>query len=393
MESPVKKRLAILGSTGSIGQQTLQVVESHPDLFTPEVLTANRNAELLIEQALKFEPNIVVIADKSRYPEVKSALEATHIKVFAGSESIEQVVSLSTVDMVVTAMVGYSGLLPTVRAIEAGKAIALANKETLVVAGALITELQERYGSAIIPVDSEHSAIFQCLVGESSEPEKILLTASGGPFRGMKRGELERVKLSDALKHPTWRMGAKVTIDSASLINKGFEAIEARWLFGVSPEKIEVLIHPQSIVHSMVEFADGSVKAQLGIHDMRLPIQYALTFPERVESGLERIDFATLGELDFERPDLESFPALSLAFEALRRGGNIPAALNAANEVAVSAFIEDRIPFTGISDMLGDVVAKAEFIAKPTLDDYAATDSETRRQATEWIEKKFGKKK
>jgi 1-deoxy-D-xylulose-5-phosphate reductoisomerase len=376
-----KKRLAILGSTGSIGTQTLQVVDANPELFQVEVLVANNSDDKLIEQALKYNPNAVVIANPDKYLKVKEALANTDVKVFSGEDSIAQVVAMDSVDVVVTAMVGYSGLVPTVRAIEAGKTIALSNKETLVVAGELITRLQREYKTAILPVDSEHSAIFQCLVGEVSPIEKILLTASGGPFRGMKRAQLEKVTAADALKHPTWNMGAKVTIDSASLMNKGFEAMEAKWLFGVEPDQIEVVVHPQSIVHSMVQFADGNVKAQLGIHDMRLPIQYALTFPDRVYSSLERLDFAKLAKLDFERPDMETFANLSMAYHAMREGGNVPAALNAANEIAVAAFLQDKISFLGMSDMIEKVMSKCDYIKCPTLEEYAETDKVARELA------------
>ena len=382
------KRLAILGSTGSIGTQTLQVVESNPGLFSVELLTANNNVELLVAQALKFNPNAVVIANKDKYLQVKEALSEKDIKVFAGEESIAQAVTMSTIDIVVTAMVGYSGLLPTVRAMEAGKTIALANKETLVVAGELIMAMQKKYKCAILPVDSEHSAIFQCLVGEGSPIEKILLTASGGPFRGMKRKDMAGIKAADALKHPTWKMGPKVTIDSASLMNKGFESMEAKWLFGVQPDQIKVVVHPQSIVHSMVQFEDGSIKAQLGVHDMRLPIQYALTYPQRVKSCFDRVDFAALGHLDFEDPDIETFRNLSLAFEAMDKGGNMPAILNAANEIAVAAFLKDGISFLGMSDLISEVMGRVAFIRTPGLDDYAATDREARAVARDLINKR-----
>jgi len=381
----LKKRLAILGSTGSIGTQTLQVVDANPDMFQVEVLVANNSVEKLIEQAKKYSPNAVVIGNEKNYLVVKEALSDTDVKVYAGQDAIAQVVTMESVDVVVTAMVGYSGLIPTVRAIEAGKTIALSNKETLVVAGELITKLQKQYRTAILPVDSEHSAIFQCLVGEASPIEKILLTASGGPFRGKKRSELEKVTAADALKHPTWNMGAKVTIDSASLMNKGFEAMEAKWLFGVEPDQIQVVVHPQSIIHSMVQFADGNVKAQLGIHDMRLPIQYALTFPDRVYSSLERLDFAKLAKLDFEDPDMETFANLSMAFHAMRQGGNVPAALNAANEIAVAAFLQDKISFLGMSDMIESVMNRCDFIKSPSLEEYAETDRVARILAQEML--------
>lgn len=374
-----------MGSTGSIGTQTLQVVDANPELFQVEVLVANNSTDRLIEQAKKYSPNAVVIGNEENYSLVKEALANTDVKVYAGQDAIAQVVTMDSVDVVVTAMVGYSGLVPTVRAIEAGKTIALSNKETLVVAGELITKLQKQYRTAILPVDSEHSAIFQCLVGEVSPIEKILLTASGGPFRGMKRSELEKVTAADALKHPTWNMGAKVTIDSASLMNKGFEAMEAKWLFGVEPDQIQVVVHPQSIVHSMVQFADGNVKAQLGIHDMRLPIQYALTFPNRVYSSLERLDFAQLAKLDFEEPDMETFSNLSMAFYAMRKGGNVPAALNAANEIAVAAFLQDKISFLGMSDMIERVMNRCDFIQSPSLEEYAETDRVARILAQEML--------
>ncbi len=379
----MKKRLAILGSTGSIGTQTLQVVDANPDLFQVEVLVANNSVEKLIEQAKKYSPNAVVIGNEKNYMVVKEALANTDVKVYAGQDAIAQVVTMESVDVVVTAMVGYSGLVPTVRAIEAGKTIALSNKETLVVAGELITKLQKQYRTAILPVDSEHSAIFQCLVGEASPIEKILLTASGGPFRGKKRSDLEKVTAADALKHPTWNMGAKVTIDSASLMNKGFEAMEAKWLFGVEPDQIQVVVHPQSIIHSMVQFADGNVKAQLGIHDMRLPIQYALTFPDRVYCSLERLDFAKLSKLDFEDPDTKTFANLEMAFHAMRKGGNVPAALNAANEIAVAAFLQDKISFLGMSDMIERVMNRCDFIRSPSLEEYAETDRVARIFAQE----------
>lgn len=376
------KQVAILGSTGSIGTQTLQVIEANPDRFSAEVLTANNNVDLLIRQALKFKPDVVVIGNKDKYPLLRDALQREDIKVYAGADAIAQVVSGSGVDVVVTAMVGYSGLIPTVNAIKAGKTIALANKETLVVAGELINGLVEEYQAVILPVDSEHSAIFQCLAGEHHNPvEKILLTASGGPFRGCDRAFLELVKPEDALKHPNWNMGAKVTIDSASLMNKGFEVIEARWLFGVKPEQIEVLVHPQSIVHSMVQFRDGAVKAQLGGCDMRLPIQYALTFPERIVSDFERIDFGVCRSLTFEEPDRKTFRNLDLAYGAMNRGGNMPCILNAANEVAVDAFLHGRLSFTGMSDLIEKVMGQVDFIGKPSLEDYRVTDEVARRVA------------
>lgn len=380
------KRIAILGSTGSIGTQTLQVIEACPDLFCAEVLTANENVDLLIEQALKFKPNMVVIANDAKYSKLKEALKDEDIKVYAGTDALAQVVAAGTVDMVVTATVGYSGLLPTVNAIKAGKIIALANKETLVVAGELINDLIRQYRTSIIPVDSEHSAIFQCLTGEGNNPlEKIILTASGGPFRGWTYEALKNVSPEDALKHPNWNMGAKVTIDSASMMNKGFEVIEAKWLFGVNPEQIEVVVHPQSIVHSMVQFGDGSIKAQLGVPDMRLPIQYAMTYPDRVCSDFGRVSFAKYHSLTFEEPDRKTFRNLELAYRAMQQGGNMPCILNAANEIAVNAFLRGQLSFTGMSDLIEYAMEKGKYIAKPVLDDYVVTDREIRILATEWV--------
>lgn len=384
------KNIAILGSTGSIGRQTLQVIEAYPDRFHVEVLTANNQVELLARQAIRFKPNMVVIANEEKYSELTELLRKEDIKVYAGSEAIAQVVETSSIDMVVSAMVGYSGLLPTIHAIKAGKNIALANKETLVVAGELINNLVVQHRVAILPVDSEHSAIFQCLTGEMNNPiEKILLTASGGPFRGMNRAQLENVTPAQALKHPNWNMGAKVTIDSASMMNKGFEAIEAKWLFGVEPSRIEIWVHPQSIVHSMVQFADGNIKAQLGMHDMRLPIQYALTYPERVESQVERVDFSRYSELTFEKPDSVTFHNLALAFEAMNRGGNAPCVLNAANEIMVKAFLDGQISFTGMSDVIEKTMQQVDFITKPTLEDYIASDREGRKRAQQNLKSKF----
>ncbi len=382
------KNIAILGSTGSIGTQTLQVIAAYPERFNVEVLTANNQVELLAEQAKRFKPNMVVIANEEKYPRLRELLKDEDIKVYAGSEAISQVVQASTVDTVVTAMVGYSGLLPTINAIKAGKTIALANKETLVVAGDLINRLVGEYKVAILPVDSEHSAIFQCLVGEHANPvEKILLTASGGPFRGKDLAYLKTVTPAQALKHPNWHMGAKVTIDSASMMNKGFEAIEAKWLFGVKPEQIEVLVHPQSIVHSMVQFADGNVKAQLAIPDMRLPIQYALTYPERLPSEMPRLDFASGMGLTFEKPDTRVFRNLALAFEAMRQGGNVPCVLNAANEVMVAAFLEGKVSFTAMSDVIEKTLEQVAFVATPVLEDYVASDREGRVKAAENLKK------
>ncbi len=382
------KNIAILGSTGSIGTQTLEVIEAHPDLFTAEVLTANNNVALLAEQALKFKPNAVVIGNEEKYTELKEALKNEDIKVFAGKEALAQVVTFGTVDVVVTATVGYSGLLPTVNAIRAGKVIALANKETLVVAGELINELVAKHKTAILPVDSEHSAIFQCLAGEVGNPvEKIILTASGGPFRGKSYDELKQVTPQQALRHPNWNMGAKVTIDSASMMNKGFEMIEAKWLFGVRPDQIQPIVHPQSIVHSMVQFADGSIKAQLGVPDMRLPIQYALTYPDRVQSAFGRVDFTQYPSLTFEEPDRRTFRNLELAYESMLRGGNRSCVLNAANEIAVDAFLKEQISFTGMSDLIEKTMEQVDFIAHPSLGDYVETDRESRCVAREWMKK------
>lgn len=382
------KNIAILGSTGSIGTQTLQVIEANPDRFCVEVLTANNNVELLIEQALKFKPGVVVIANEEKYACLQEALRHEDIKVFAGADAIAQVVASGQVDTVVAAMVGYSGLIPTVNAIKAGKTIALANKETLVVAGELINKLVEQYKVAILPVDSEHSAIFQCLVGESRNPaEKIILTASGGPFRGKDRAFIEKVTPADALKHPNWNMGAKVTIDSASMMNKGFEMIEAKWLFGMKPEQIQVVVHPQSIVHSMVQFADGCVKAQLGVPDMRLPIQYALTYPERVYAGFGRLDFSVTAQLTFEEPDRNTFRNLDLAYEAIGKGGNMPCILNAANEIAVSAFLHGRLSFTAMSELIEKTMEKVDFVKQPSMNDYIETDRISRIIAGEFLGK------
>lgn len=373
------KRVAILGSTGSIGTQTLEVIRQHPDKFTVEVLTAQNNCDLLIAQAMEFQPNAVVIGNESNYQKVKEALIPHDIKVFAGQKAIAQVVEMETIDVVLTALVGYSGMIPTVNAIKAGKQIALANKETLVVAGDIITALARENGVNIYPVDSEHSAIFQCLVGEFHNPiEKIILTASGGPFRGKDRAFLETVTREQALKHPNWDMGAKITIDSASLMNKGLEVIEAKWLFGLKTEQIEVVVHPQSIVHSLVQFEDGSIKAQLGLPDMRIPIQFALSYPHRFKSDFERFDFTKYPQLTFEQPDMETFRNLQLAFDALAKGGNAPCILNAANEIAVAAFLSKEVGFLEMSDLIATTLVKATFIAKPSLDDYVETDREAR---------------
>jgi 1-deoxy-D-xylulose-5-phosphate reductoisomerase len=373
----MKKRIAILGSTGSIGTQSLEVIAKNPGRFEVEVLTANNNTHLLIEQTRRFRPNVVVIGNKGKYSQVKEALHDLPVKVFAGSQAIEQVVQMETVDMVLTAMVGYSGLIPTLKAVNAGKHIALANKETLVVAGKIITSLAREKQVDILPVDSEHSAIFQCLVGEYlNPPEKIFLTCSGGPFRGKTRDQLFQVTPADALAHPNWDMGAKISVDSASLMNKGFEMIEAHWLFGLSPDEIEVVVHPQSVIHSMVQFRDGSIKAQLGLPDMRLPILYAFGFPERLVSDFPRFNFRNYPNLTFESPDIKNFRNLALAFEAIRRGGNMPCVLNAANEVAVNAFLDQKIGFITLSEIIEEQMAKSEFIELPTLDDLIATNSE-----------------
>ena len=373
------KRIAILGSTGSIGTQALNVIRRHRDLFSVEVLCAGSNADLLIEQAREFEPNAVVIADKSKYQQVNEALSPHYIKVFAGADSMANLMEMDTIDMVLAAIVGFAGLRPTLRAIEHGKPVALANKETMVVAGQIVTEAAIRHHVPILPVDSEHSAIFQCLVGEG-EPDKILLTASGGPFRGRSREALREVTLADALKHPNWSMGRKVTIDSATLFNKGLEVIEAKWLFGVEVEKIEVVVHPQSVVHSMVQFRDGSIKAQLGVPTMETPIQYAFSFPERIESHLPRLNFADYPQLTFEKPDTDTFRGLPLAYDAIRQGGNMPCVMNAANEVAVQRFIDGSLPFLGIADFVENAMQTAHFIAQPTLDDLFETDNIIRHQ-------------
>ena len=374
------KRIAILGSTGSIGTQTLDVVREHADEYEAYALTAGHNAELLIAQAREFHPEVVVIADESRYETVREALADLPIKVWAGAEAIGDAASLPDVDVVVTAMVGFAGLRPTVAAIEAGKTIALANKETLVVAGELITELAVKHRAPILPVDSEHSAIFQCLVGEDGNAiDKILLTASGGPFRTTPIEELANVTAARALKHPNWEMGAKITIDSATMMNKGFEMIEAKWLFGVEPERIEVLVHPESIVHSAVQLADGGVKAQLGVPDMRLPIQYALSFPRRLSLSGERLDLAALGRLTFERPDFDKFDCLRIAYEAIAAGGNLPCVVNAANEVANAAFRRGAVGFLDIPRLIRRAMADATRCLRASLSDYLASDAEVRR--------------
>ena len=378
-----KRQLAILGSTGSIGTQALEVVGEHPDQFEVYALTANNQVDLLINQARRFMPEVVVIANERKYPELKEALEDLPIKVWAGADAIAQMVQAEPIDMVLTAMVGYSGLRPTIAAIQAGKAIALANKETLVVAGELIMRLAAEHKVPILPVDSEHSAIFQCLAGSFDNPiEKILLTASGGPFRTKTLEELATVTKAQALRHPNWTMGAKITIDSASMMNKGFEMIEAKWLFGVTPEQVQVVVHPQSVIHSMVQFEDGAVMAQLGIPDMKLPIAYAFSFPKRMKSLAPRLDFRQYATLTFEEPDTRRFRNLAFAFEAVRQGGNMPCILNAANEVVVAAFLRDEIGFLRMSDVIERTMAKASFIAKPSYEDYVATDAEARRLAS-----------
>ncbi len=381
-----QKKIAILGSTGSIGVQALEVIAKHPEKLQAEVLTARHNAALLIEQAFRFNPNAVVIANESLYEQVRSALASTNIKVYAGENALCSVVQMDSIDMVLTALVGYSGLKPTISAIQAGKEIALANKETLVVAGELITRLAREKGVNIYPVDSEHSAIFQCIVGEfHNKIEKIILTASGGPFRGRKKEELAAVTKMQALKHPNWTMGAKVTIDSATLMNKGLEVIEAKWLFGLTPEQVDVVVHPQSIIHSMVQFSDGSIKAQMGLPDMHLPIQFALSYPERFTSDFPRFDFTHYPSLTFEKPDTETFRNLALAFEALKQAGNMPCVLNAANEIAVEAFLKDKIRFLEMPGIVEHCMAKMHYIQNPALEDYVNTDKETRIKAYELI--------
>jgi len=382
----MQKRIAILGSTGSIGTQALEVISSHPDLFEVEVLTARNNADLLIEQSMRYVPNVVVIGNEAHYEKVKRALDQTSIKIYCGDESIAQVVAFESVDMVLTAMVGFSGLKPTIEAIRAGKDVALANKETMVVAGEMIIKEAVEKRVNIIPVDSEHSAIFQCLVGEGkNEIEKLILTASGGPFRGKGMEFLEKVTPEEALCHPNWCMGPKITIDSATLMNKGLEVIEARWLFGVSPEQIEVVVHPQSIIHSMVQFSDGSIKAQMGLPDMRLPIQYAFSFPKRFKSNFDRFSFSDYPELTFERPDTKIFRNLAISFEVLRNGGNWPCILNAANEVAVEAFLAKKIGFLGIPDVIEKTLGKSSYIKTPVLEDYFESDQQARLVAKELI--------
>ncbi|MBO7416447.1 MAG: 1-deoxy-D-xylulose-5-phosphate reductoisomerase [Bacteroidaceae bacterium] len=380
------KQIAILGSTGSIGSQALDVIASHPEEYEVYALTANNNVDKLIGQARRFRPEAVVIANEEHYSRLRDALADLPVKVYAGSDAINQIVKADPIDIVLAAMVGFAGLCPTMEAIKAGKIIALANKETMVVAGELVTSLAVKYKTPVLPVDSEHSAIFQCLSGESMNPvEKILLTASGGPFRTLGRDQLAIVTKAQALKHPNWDMGAKITIDSASMMNKGFEVIEAKWLFGVPYSKIQVVVHPQSVVHSMVQFADGAIKAQLGAPDMRLPIQYAFSYPRRLEAAFPRVDFTRLGVLTFEEPDTERFRNLALAYEALERGGNMPCILNAANEVCVAAFLHDEIGFLQMSDVIAETMARVPFRKESSLEDYIETDAESRRVAASLI--------
>lgn len=382
-----QKHLALLGSTGSIGTQALDVVRQHPDAFCIEVLTAQNQADLLIRQALEFKPNIVVIGNETHYEKVRDALAHTDTKVFAGADSIADAATCESVDTVVTALLGYAGLQPTMKAIQAGKHIALANKETLVAGGAIVCRAAREQQVAITPIDSEHSAIFQCLAGEYMNPvERIFLTGSGGPFRGKKREQLQDIKPEQALKHPTWHMGRKISIDSATLMNKGLEMIEARWLFGVKPQDIEVVIHPESIVHSMVSFQDGSVKAQLGLPDMKLPIQYALSFPQRLSLDVPRLDLTQTGNLHFEKPDTGTFRCLPLAYQALDKGGNMPCIMNAANEIAVQAFLEERIPFLAIADLIARTMERASFLPAPNIEELNESDAESRRLCQELID-------
>lgn len=383
-----KRRIAILGSTGSIGRQALDVVRQHKDLFEVELLTANNSSALLIEQAMEFRPGSVVICNEAKYQEVADALQPNDIKVFTGMDSVCSLVDAEDIDIVLTALVGFSGLRPTISAIKAGKIIALANKETLVAGGSVVMDLARKYNSPILPVDSEHSAIFQCLLGATGNPiSRIHLTASGGPFRTWDRDRIAAATKNEALKHPQWTMGAKITIDSATMMNKGFEMIEARWLFDTAPDKINIVVHPQSIIHSMVEFADGAVIAQLGNPDMREPIQFALSFPERLTLNNKKLDFASLQGLTFEEPDMEKFPCLSLAFEAIRKGGNVPCAMNAANEAAVAAFLKDGIRFYDIPEIISACMAGVNFVEKPTVDDLLSTNAEVYRVAAEMCAK------
>ena len=379
-----KKQIAILGSTGSIGTQALKVIEEHPDLYEAYALTANNQVELLAEQARKFMPAAVVIANETKYLQLKEMLADLPIQVYAGADALCEIVEAKPIDVVLASMVGYAGLRPTMNAIRAGKAIALANKETLVVAGELINALAQQYKTPILPVDSEHSAIFQCLEPNNAL-EKVILTASGGPFRKFTMEQLQHVTKEQALKHPNWDMGAKITIDSATMMNKGFEVIEAKWLFGVRPDQIEVVVHPQSVIHSMVQYEDGAVKAQLGMPDMRLPIQYAFSYPQRIKASFDRLDFSKMTELTFEQPDTNRFRCLALAYEALNKGGNMACIVNAANEVVVSAFLKDRISFLRMSEVIEQSMAKVPFIQTPTYEDYVATDAEARRIAESLI--------
>ena len=379
-----KKQIAILGSTGSIGTQALKVIEEHPDLYEAYALTANNQVELLAEQARKFMPAAVVIANEAKYLQLKEMLADLPIQVYAGADALCEIVEAKPIDVVLASMVGYAGLRPTMNAIRAGKAIALANKETLVVAGELINALAQQYKTPILPVDSEHSAIFQCLEPNNAL-EKVILTASGGPFRTFTMEQLQHVTKAQALKHPNWEMGAKITIDSATMMNKGFEVIEAKWLFGVRPDQIEVVVHPQSVIHSMVQYEDGAVKAQLGMPDMRLPIQYAFSYPQRIKASFDRLDFSTMKELTFEQPDTNRFRCLAFAYEALNKGGNMACIVNAANEVVVSAFLKERISFLRMSEVIEQSMAKVPFIQTPTYEDYVATDAEARRVAESLI--------
>jgi 1-deoxy-D-xylulose-5-phosphate reductoisomerase len=382
----MQKRIAIFGSTGSIGTQALEVIEANPDFFSVEILTALSNHEMLIQQALKFKPNAVVIVDEKKYPEVQKALASTDVKVFTGEKSLEEVASFDNYDMMLAAIVGFAGLRPTLKAVENGKSIALANKETLVVAGDIVMRKAIQYRVPVIPVDSEHSAIFQCLVGEMRNPiEKVVLTASGGPFLGKKPNYLVNVKREHALQHPNWNMGAKVTIDSATLMNKGLEMIEAKWLFNLKPDQIQVVVHPQSVIHSMVQFQDGSVKAQMGLPDMKLPIQYALGFPNRITNKFPRLDFTRTNQLTFESPDIKTFRNLALAVEALNKGGNLPCVMNAANEIAVFGFLRNRIGFLDMTEVIERTMSKVGFIENPTLEEYFDSDGEARNFAASLI--------
>jgi len=386
MTTPPVKRIAIFGSTGSIGTQALEVIAAHPDKFSVDVLTANNNDEVLIQQALYFKPNIVVIGEENKYNKVKEALAQTDVKVFAGEESLEEVAAMGCYDLMLAAIVGYAGLKPTLKAIDSGKPVALANKETLVVAGDIIMTNAVQKRVPIIPVDSEHSAIFQCLVGELRNPvEKVILTASGGPFLGRKPNYLMNVRREHALQHPNWSMGAKISIDSATLMNKGLEMIEAKWLFNLHPDQIQIVIHPQSIIHSMVQFQDGSIKAQMGLPDMKLPIQYALSFPRRIANGFPRMDFKKFNTLTFEEPDYRTFRNLSLAIDALKKGGNLPCVMNAANEIAVYAFLRNRIGFLDMTDIIEKTMEKVSFVQQPTIEEYFESDGEARHFAADLI--------